>query len=194
MAAPDAENGSTERGAAEAERIFAATFGPPAGGRLVIVGPLLAALERLDRESALMAELNGWRPPQAAGLSFLEQLVGSEADARREEGRRPPRHVGFFVKPLLAEARRVHRKRRQREQPPATPREPPPRDQPNRERPADTAAGRAVQRMLREARQYDRLAAANPRWAETYRREADRLRQEAMAKAELESHPLPQRG
>jgi hypothetical protein len=112
-ATPDGEQRHPEARAREAERLFAATFGPPAAGPLRLAGPLLAALDELERQFARMAELNGRPVWPDAGLSYLEQLIGGEAEERRWEERPPPRHVGFFVKPLLAEARRTGRKYRQ---------------------------------------------------------------------------------
>jgi hypothetical protein len=121
-AAPESDQQQRiEQQVAEAERLFELTFGPPAAGPLLIAGPLVAALELVDRRFAQLAELNGWPAREGRALSYLEQLLGGEADARREEGRRAPRHLGFFVKPLRAAARRSELKCRERRRAMAAP-------------------------------------------------------------------------
>jgi hypothetical protein len=101
-----------------AERLFAEAFGAPVGGRLADGVPLLKAMERFERSAADVAELNGWQPATAPrALSMLQALIGGELDALRwgeRRPRQPPRHLGYFVAPLLAEARRNEERRRKR--------------------------------------------------------------------------------
>lgn len=117
-AAPDRNSGSgPERVGLRAERLFESAFGPPAGGPLRDPGPLEAAVARLGRFADEFAELNGWQPAPDRGLTYFAELVEREAAARRGEGRPPPRHLGWFVPRVVAEARRLERKARSRRQP-----------------------------------------------------------------------------
>jgi hypothetical protein len=86
-----------------AEEAFVAILGPPPAGRLgdlPTIRELLWTLGRLDRYASF------GRGQPGAGLSVLEGKLEGHAWAVRYEGGAVPRHLGYFLPALRAEARR----------------------------------------------------------------------------------------
>lgn len=95
--------GEALRTLGRAERAFEAVLGPPAAGRLCrlpVIRELLWCLARLDRYGDF------GRGRAGAGLSVLEARLDGALHDLRYDGSPAPAHLGYFIPPLRAEARR----------------------------------------------------------------------------------------